>query len=112
MRAGVDIARYVANGLEGLVVPTVVNMVFKVDRPLPIFRMSDVRDACSATPLGFPGAFLSPRIRCAGDIQVLSAATLSGMLSREGQASVSTENADASARRHGIKMEPSQRRFA
>lgn len=27
------------------------------------------------------------------------------MLSREGQASVSTENADASARRHGIKME-------
>ena len=27
MRAGVDIARYVANGLEGLVVPTVINMV-------------------------------------------------------------------------------------
>ena len=108
-RAGVNIARYVANGLEGLVVPTVINMV-----------ADDVADAVASyiPACQMCGSVLSQLARevpkslsimaagaCAGDLQVLSAATLSGMLSREGQASVSTENADASARRHGVKME-------
>ena len=112
MRAGVNIARYVANGLEGLVVPTVVNMVSKeVDEAaaayIPACQMCGsvltqlAREVPKALSIVASGS-------CAGDMQVLSAATLSGMLSREGQASVSTENADASARRHGIKMEAQQ----
>ncbi len=113
MRAGVNIARYVANGLEGLVVPTVVNMVSKgrSTRPLPpIFPHVRCAEACSRSSRAkFPKALsIVASGSCAGDMQVLSAATLSGMLSREGQASVSTENADASARRHGIKMEAQQ----
>ncbi len=110
-RAGVNIARYVANGLEGLVVPTVINMVSNdladsVARYIPACQMCGsvlsqvLRDVPKTLTVMAAGS-------CAGDLRVLSAATLSGVLSRHGQASVSSENVDASARRHGVKMEAS-----
>ena len=95
-RAGVNIARYVANGLEGLVVPTVINMV-----------SSDLADAVAnyipaCQMCGSVLAQLSGGIQknlsimaagpCANDLQVLSASALGGVLSRQGQASVSSEN--------------------
>lgn len=110
-RAGVNIARYVANGLEGLVVPTVINMVSgdmadSVASYIPACQMCGsvlsqvLRDVPKTLTVMAAGS-------CAGDLRVLSAATLSGVLSRHGQASVSIENVDASARRHGIKMDAS-----
>ncbi len=109
MRAGVNIARYVANGLEGLVVPTVINMVADdladaVAKYIPACQMcgSMLAQLGGDVPKTLSIMAAGP---CAGDLQVLSASALSGVLSRHGQASVSTENADASARRHGVKME-------
>lgn len=110
-RAGVNIARYVANGLEGLVVPTVINMVSSgladsVASYIPACQMCGSilaqlkRDIPKSLSIMAAGG-------CANDLQVLSAAALGGMLSRQGQASVSSENVEASARRHGVKMEAS-----
>ncbi len=111
MRAGVNIARYVANGLEGLVVPTIVNMVAddladSVAKYIPACQMcgSMLAQLNRDIPKTLSIMAAGP---CANDMQVLSATALSGMLSRQGQASVSSENADASARRHGVKMEAS-----
>lgn len=109
MRAGVSIARYVANGLEGLVVPTAINMVSgdmtdSVASYIPACQMCGsvlsqvLRDIPKTLTVMAAGS-------CAGDLRVLSAATLSGVLSSHGQASISSENVDASARRHGIRME-------
>lgn len=109
MRAGLNIARYVANGLEGLVVPTVVNMVSadladSVASYVPACQMCgsvlaqlrrDIPKTLSITAAG----------PCASDLPVLGASALGGMLSRQGQASVSSENVDASARRHGVKLD-------
>ena len=109
IRAGKAIARYVANGLEGLVVPTALNMV-----------PADVAEAVAAY---IPACQMCGRIMsrmaktipqnltimasgdCASDLHVLAAAALGGILSCEGQASVSAENVEASALRHGIKLE-------
>ena len=109
MRAGVNIARYVANGLEGLVVPTIVNMVADdladaVAQYIPACQMcgSMLAQLGGDVPKTLSIMAAGP---CAGDLQALSAAALGGVLSRHGQASVSSENADASARRHGVKME-------
>ena len=109
MRAGTAIARYVANGLEGLVVPTAVNMVASeindaVAAYIPACQMcgsiitqisGDIPKTLSIAAAG----------ACASDLQVLSASALGGMLSRRGQISVSSENVDATALRHGVKID-------
>lgn len=110
-RAGVNIARYVANGLEGLVVPTVINMVSSdladaVANYIPACQMcgSVLAQLSGGIPKNLSIMAAGP---CANDLQVLSASALGGVLSRQGQASVSSENVDASARRHGVKMDVS-----
>lgn len=109
MRAGISIARYVANGLEGLVVPTAINMVSadladSVAAYIPACQMcgSILSQMMGDVPKNLSIAAAGG---CAGDLRVLSAAALGGILSRHGEASVSMENVDASARRHGVKID-------
>lgn len=110
-RAGVDIARYVANGLEGLVVPTIVNMISR-DLPDSIASYVPACQTCGSIlfhlnrdiPKTLSIMAAGP---CANDLRVVSAATLSGMLSRRGEASISAENVESISRRHGVKIEAS-----
>ena len=110
-RAGADIARYVANGLEGLVVPTVVNMISRdledsLASYVPACQMCGsilfqlTRDIPKSLNIMAAGS-------CASDLRVISAATLGGMLSRQGEASISAENVEAISRRHGVKIDAS-----
>ncbi len=109
MRAGTAIARYVSNALEGLVVPTAVNMVDAeindaVAVYIPACQMcgSIITQILGEIPKTLSIAAAGA---CASDLQVLSASALGGMLSRRGQISVSSENVDATALRHGVKIE-------
>lgn len=109
MRAGVSIARYVANGLEGLVVPTAINMVSDSMTDAVAAYVPACQEAGSVLAQLLHDIPKSLSIMAAGacssDLRVLSAATLGGVLSRHGEVSVSTENVDSTAHRHGVKIE-------
>ena len=111
-RAGVQIAEYVAAGLEGSVVPTAVNMA-----PVP----PDVLDAVGpyvpacqmigrlvAQLLGDMPKTL--KVTAAGsivgaDLSILVAGALGGILSYRRAGTVTPVNAESVAARHGIKVE-------
>lgn len=114
LRAGTMIAEYVMNGLEGSLVPTMVNSA-----ALP----EEVREAVGpyVPACKFIGSTLAQlrgdipskvKLTCAGTLvgcntDVLVAAFLEGVLSYKKSAAVSPTNALAIAKRHGIRVETS-----
>lgn len=110
-RAGIQIAEYVAAGLEGSIVPTAVNMA-----PVPPEVMDIVGPYVPACQM--MGSLLAQvtdelpnylKITAAGtlagaDLSILAAGALGGVLSSRNIASVTPVNADAVARRHGIEV--------
>ncbi|MCL2825840.1 MAG: phosphoglycerate dehydrogenase [Eggerthellaceae bacterium] len=110
-RAGIQIAEYVAAGLDGSIVATAVNMA-----PVPPEVMNQVGPfipACQmmgkllAQIAGEPPKCL--KITAAGslagtDLSILAAGALNGILMNAGAASVTPVNAEAVARSHGIEV--------
>ena len=111
-RAGMQIAEYVAAGLEGSIVPTALNMA-----PVPPEVMDAVGPYVPACQV--MGRMLAQmngempknlKLTAAGtladsDTSILVAGTLKGLLSYKKVATVSPVNADAVAQRHGISVE-------
>lgn len=112
LRAGVQTAEYVAAGLEGSIVPTALNMA-----PVPPEVMDAVGPYVPACQM--MGSMLAQidgeipqflKLTTAGalahaDASILVAGTLKGILSYQSTATVTPVNADAVAKRHGIKVE-------
>ena len=114
-RAGVQIADYIAAGLEGSVVPTALNMA-----PVPPEVMDAVGPyvpACQmmGSMLAQLGGEVPKRLSLTAsgkaapaDATILMAGTLQGLLSYKNLATVVTPvNAEAVARRHGIRVDTS-----
>ena len=111
-RAGVQIADYIAAGLEGSVVPTALNMA-----PVPPEVMDAVGPyvpACQmmGSMLAQLGGEVPKRLSltAAGkaapaDPTILVAGTMQGLLSYKNLATVTPVNAEAVARRHGIHVD-------
>lgn len=111
-RAGVQIAEYVAAGLSGSVVPTALNMA-----PVPPEVMDAVGPyipACQmmGSMLAQLGAQVPKRLSltaagsvASSDPTILVAGVLQGLLSYKNVATVTPVNAEAVARRHGIKVD-------
>ena len=112
-RAGVQIADYIAAGLEGSVVPTALNMA-----PVPPEVMDAVGPyvpACQmmGSMLAQLGGEVPKRLSLTAsgkaapaDATILMAGTLQGLLSYKNLATVVTPvNAEAVARRHGIRVD-------
>ena len=112
-RAGVQIADYIAAGLEGSVVPTALNMA-----PVPPEVMDAVGPyvpACQmmGSMLAQLGGEVPKRLSLTAsgkaapaDATILVAGTLQGLLSYKNLATVVTPvNAEAVARRHGIRVD-------
>lgn len=112
LRAGVQIAEYVAAGLEGSIVPTALNMA-----PVPPEVMDVVGPYVPACQM--LGSMLaqingkapvSLKLTAAGalagsDLSILMAGTLKGLLAHCNNITVTPVNAEAVAKRHGIKVE-------
>lgn len=112
LRAGVQTAEYVAAGLEGSIVPTAVNMA-----PVPPEVMDAVGPYVPACQM--MGSMLAQidgeipqflKLTAAGsladaDPSILVAGTLKGLLSYQNVATVTPVNAEAVAKRHGIRVE-------
>ncbi|MDR2715635.1 MAG: phosphoglycerate dehydrogenase [Coriobacteriaceae bacterium] len=110
-RAGIQIAEYVAAGLDGSIVATAVNMA-----PVPPEVMDAVGPYIPACQM--MGSLLSQingklpkclKITAAGnlanaDLSILAAGALGGILASEGITSVTPVNANAVAQRHGIEV--------
>ena len=119
LRAGVQTAEYVAAGLAGSIVPTAVNMA-----PVPPEVMDAVGPYVPACQM--MGSMLAQihgevpqylKLTAAGtlaaaDPSILVAGTVKGLLSYQGRATVTPVNADAVAKRHGIKVETQARACA
>lgn len=111
-RAGEQIARYVVAGLAGSIVPTAINMA-----PVPPEVMDAVGPYVPACQLmgkmiaQMSGEIPSKlRIVAAGaiagcDASILTAGALDGLLTYRSSTKVSPVNADAVAKRHGIKVD-------
>ena len=118
-RAGIQTAEYVAAGLEGSIVPTAVNMA-----PVPPEVMDAVGPYVPACQM--MGSMLAQidgdipqylKLTAAGaladaDPSILVAGTIGGILSYRSLATVTPVNADAVAKRHGIKVETQSRQDA
>ncbi|WP_080803616.1 phosphoglycerate dehydrogenase [Arabiibacter massiliensis] len=112
LRAGVQTAEYVAAGLAGSIVPTALNMA-----PVPPEVMDAVGPYVPACQM--MGSMLAQihgeipqflKLTAAGaladaDTSILVAGTLKGLLSYKNVATVTPVNAEAVARRHGIKVD-------
>ena len=111
-RAGVQIAEYVAAGLEGSVVPTAVNMApvppDVLDAVGPYVPACQMMGRLVAQLLGdMPKAL---NVTAAGsiagaDLSILVAGALGGILSYRRAGTVTPVNAESVAARHGIKVE-------
>lgn len=111
IRAGTQIAEYVAAGLDGSIVATAVNMA-----PVPPEVMDAVGPYVPACQI--MGSLLSQisgelpknlKITAAGslagaDLSILSAGALGGFLATKGVTSVTPVNAEAVAQRYGIEV--------
>ncbi|MEG0375050.1 MAG: NAD(P)-dependent oxidoreductase, partial [Raoultibacter sp.] len=111
-RAGIQTAEYVAAGLEGSIVPTAVNMApvppEVMDLVGPYVPACQMMGSMLAQIDGEVPQFLM--LTASGTIadadpSILVAGTLGGMLSYRAIATVTPVNADAVARRHGIKID-------
>ena len=115
-RVGVQIADYVAAGLEGSIVPTALNMA-----PVPPEVMDMVGPYVPACQMmgrilvqlagGLPSSL---RIEAAGglagaDLSILAAGALGGVLTYKSSGAVTPVNAEAMASRHGIKVDLASR---
>lgn len=112
LRAGVQTAEYVAAGLEGSIVPTALNMA-----PVPPEVMDTVGPYVPACQM--MGSMLSQihgevpqflKLTAAGalanaDLSILVAGMLKGLLSYQNTATVTPVNAEAVAKRHGIRID-------
>ena len=111
-RAGVQIAEYVAAGLEGSVVPTAVNMApvppDVLDAVGPYVPACQMMGRLVAQLLGDMPKTL--KVTAAGsivgaDLSILVAGALGGILSYRRAGTVTPVNAESVAARHGIKVE-------
>lgn len=114
-RAGTQIAEYVAAGLEGSIVPTAVNMALVppeiMDAVGPYVPACQLMGSMLAQLDGGIPQYL--KLTAAGslagaDPSILVAGTLDGILSYKNVA-VTPVNAEAVAKRHGIKVETQSR---
>lgn len=111
-RAGVQIAEYVAAGLEGSIVPTAVNMAPVPPEVLdvvgPYVPACQMMGRIVAQILGdMPKAL---KVTAAGstaeaDLSILVAGALGGILSYRRAGTVTPVNAESVAARHGIKVD-------
>lgn len=115
MRAGTQIAEYVAAGLEGSIVPTAVNMALVppeiMDAVGPYVPACQLMGSMLAQIDGEIPQYL--KLTTAGslggaDPSILVAGALGGILSYKNVA-VTPVNAEAVAKRHGIKVETQSR---
>lgn len=115
-RAGVQIAEYVAAGLSGSIVPTAVNMALVppeiMDAVGPYVPACQLMGAMLAQIDGDIPQYL--KLTAAGtlagaDPSILVAGALGGFLSYKSVATVTPVNAEAVAKRHGIKIETQSR---
>ncbi|MEG0070332.1 MAG: phosphoglycerate dehydrogenase [Raoultibacter sp.] len=111
-RAGTQIAEYVAAGLEGSIVPTAVNMASVppevMDAVGPYVPACQMMGSILTQITGSVPSKL--KITAAGslagaDLSILTAGSLNGLLSKYAKANVSPVNADAVAKRHGVRIE-------
>ncbi len=111
-RAGVQIAEYVAAGLEGSIVPTAVNMApvppESIDVVGPYVPACQMMGRIAAQLLGDMPQSLS--VEAAGsiaeaDLSILVAGALGGILSYRRAGTVTPVNAESVAARHGIRVE-------
>ena len=114
-RAGIQIAEYVSAGLEGSIVPTAVNMALVppeiMDAVGPYVPACQLMGSMLAQIDGDIPQYL--KLTAAGslagaDPSILVAGTLGGILSYKNVA-VTPVNAEAVAKRHGIKVETQSR---
>ncbi len=112
VRAGTQIAEYVAAGLRGSIVPTALNMApvppEVLDAVGPYVPACQMMGRIIAQIIGDIPSTL--KITAAGslaeaDLSILMAGALGGILSYKSTGSVSFVNAEAKAARHGIKTE-------
>ncbi len=113
-RAGMQIAQYVVDGLEGSVVPTAVNMTSVppevLDAVGPYVPACQTAGRIVAQLLGEVPQTLE--VVAAGSIagadpSILVAGALGGILSYRREGTVTTVNAESVAARHGVKVETS-----
>ncbi len=111
-RASKQIAEYVAAGLEGSIVPTALNMVSV--EPEMIDAMGPYVPACQmmGSMLAQMGGGIPQRLEITAsgtlwqaDLTPLIASATKGILSYKRVASVTSDNAEAMARRHGITIQ-------
>ena len=112
IRAGVQIAEYVASGLEGSIVPTALNMTLvppeMMDAVGPYVPAFQTMGRILAQILGCIPKTL--RVEAAGsianaDASILVAGTLDGILAYRRAGSVTPVNVESVASRHGIKVD-------
>lgn len=115
-RAGLQIAEYVSMGLEGFLVPTIVNLMSaSPEMPdvlapyIPACQMMGklLAQLTGDMPQTLRVVAAGNTARSGGDLRTLAAAAIGGFLSyREGK-TVTPTNAEALALRHGIRIETS-----
>ncbi len=115
VRAGLQIAEYVWEGLEGSIVPTAINvstlppeMLDVVGPYVPACKMmgSAVAQIDGAIPQTLSVEMAGPIFK--EDCPMLVAGVLDGILSYRESSTVSAENVDAIAARHGISVQSSR----
>lgn len=116
LRAGLQTAEYVAAGLEGSIVPTALNMTLVppevMDAVGPYVPACQMMGSMLAQIDGEIPQYL--KLTAAGNLaasdpSILVAGTIKGLLSYKNTATVTPVNADAVAKRHGIKVETQAR---
>ena len=111
-RAGEQIAQYVAAGLSGSIVPTAINMapvppevMDAVGPYVPACQMMGKMIAQMSGEIPSKLKIVSAGALAGCDASILTAGALDGLLTYRASVKVSPVNADAMAKRHGIKVE-------
>lgn len=111
-RAGEQIAQYVAAGLSGSIVPTAINMapvppevMDAVGPYVPACQMMGKMIAQMSGEIPSKLKIVSAGTLAGCDASILTAGALDGLLTYRASVKVSPVNADAMAKRHGIKVE-------
>ena len=112
MRAGVQIAEYVTAGLEGSIVPTAINVasvppeILRFGGPyIPACQLMGSTLAQIGKDIPTTLVITASGALAGQDSKLLTAGVLDGMLSYRSSMRVTSDNAIAIAKRHGIRVE-------
>ena len=112
MRAGVQIAEYVTAGLEGSIVPTAINVASvppeildSVGPYIPACQLMGSTLAQIGKDIPTTLVITASGALAGQDSKLLTAGVLDGMLSYRSSMRVTSDNAIAIAKRHGIRVE-------